>query len=374
MRILEITRDYLPATGGMERRAYEISHALARAGHQVLVLAPHGSASESDRVALRTYALLSSWRAAGWWLRVRILGALLAFRPEVILANTWSPCGWAALPLAKLLRVPLFITAHGLDILEPLRKAHTRAFELRTLTAAAGVIAVSHCTKDLLVRSGLLPEKIRIVPNGVDIVRFSPQLSGNGWKAVREITAKQVILTVARLEAHKGHTDVLYALVKLIERGYDFHYVIAGGGPARADLEQRIRDLQLENHVTLAGEVSEAELPLVYAAADVVVMPSFAAGQGTFEGFGIAYLEGSATGKPVIGCRDSGAADAIVDGETGFLIPPRDPDALAAKLAWLADHPAEAAALGRAGRERVEREFAWDRITKKLLAVIESGR
>ena len=371
MRVLYVTRDYPPAVGGMERNAAEMTAALARLGHAVRVLAPHGSAPMPG-AELHAYRLLGNWHVAGAWLRWLVLGHALAFRPDVIIANTWSPCGWAARLAARLANVPLFIVAHGLDVREPLARPATRRLELATLRACTTVLAVSHYTKAVLVYAGLPPDRVRIVANGVDCARFSPKLSGSKtWRTRLNLPCRQLIITVARLMPHKGHATVLEALALLVARGYDPGYLIVGDGPERAALEQLAAARDLQGRVRFLAAVTENELPLAYAAADVLAMPSVPAPDGSVEGFGIAYLEGSAAGLPVIGCSGSGAEDAIVDGGTGWLIPPGDSTALAEKLALLADRPLENQLLGAAGRVRAANEFSWDSLARKLTGILE---
>lgn len=371
MRLLYVTRDYPPAVGGMERNAAEMTAALARAGHTVRVLAPHGTQAMPG-TELLPYRLHRNWHIAGAWLRWVALGHTLSFRPDAIIANTWSPCGWAARLAARVANVPLFIVAHGLDVREPLARAAVAGFELATLRSSTTVLAVSNYTKDVLVRAGLTPDHIRIVPNGVDSARFQPNVPDSAaWRAQLDLPCRQLIITVARLVPHKGHATVLAALAALVERGYEPGYLIIGDGPARTALEQQVAELGLAARVRFLPAIAETELPRAYASADVMVMPSVPAPDGSVEGFGIAYLEASAAGKPVIGCTGTGAEDAIVDGGTGWLIPPGDSAALAAKLALLADRPREARLLGAAGRTRAVNEFAWDALARKLTGIME---
>ncbi|HNW92057.1 MAG TPA: glycosyltransferase family 4 protein [bacterium] len=374
MRLLYLTRDYPPAIGGMERNAAEMTAALARVGHSVRVLAPHG-AHAMPGTEFHSYRLHRNWRLAGARLRLTMVSHAFSFRPDAIIANTWSPCGWAARAAARLANVPLFIVAHGLDVREPLQKPSVAQFELATLRRCSAVLAVSRYTKEHLVRAGLSPDHIRVVPNGVDSERFQPELPGHtAWRAALGLPDGPLFLTVARLVPHKGHAAVLAALAALVARGTGCSCCLVGDGPEYPALAAQAQALGIADRVRFIRNLPESELPLAYAAADVMVMPSVPAPDGSVEGFGIAYLEGSAAGVPVIGCSGTGAEDAIVNEETGFLVPPGDQAALAARLALLADQPALSRQLGAAGRARAIAEFNWDALARKLSGIIESAR
>lgn len=371
MNLLCVTRDFPPAAGGMERTAAGMAAALARTGHRVRVLAPHGS-HPAPGCELVTYRLDRNWHVATWRLRAVILGQVLAFRPDAIIANTWSPCGRAALAAARWRRVPLAIVAHGMDVREPLRSVRAAALQRRTLRRAAVVLAVSRYTKDLLVQSGLTPDHIRIVPNGVETLQFTPDADGSAFRRRHGLPDGFLLLTVARLVAHKGHATVLQALAQLRQRGLAAAYAVVGDGPDRAALAAQAAHLGVAAQVHFTGELPESELPAAYAAADCFVMPSAATDSGAVEGFGIAFLEAAAAGRPAIGGTGTGAADAIADHETGFLVPPGDAGALADAIACLLADPALARRMGAAGRERCLREFGWDQLARKLTGILET--
>ena len=152
----------------------------------------------------------------------------------------------------------------------------------------------------------------------------------------------------------------------------DVHYLIAGDGPYRPDLERLTVALGLQDCVTFAGFVPDAELPALYAAADLFVQPSREAmGNTAIEGFGITLVEAGASGLPVIGGRTGGTGEAIADDDTGVLVDPYDPDALAAAMMRLLQDDAYARRLGAQARVRAEREFAWPVQTGRLRAFLQ---
>jgi phosphatidylinositol alpha-1,6-mannosyltransferase len=136
--------------------------------------------------------------------------------------------------------------------------------------------------------------------------------------------------------------------------------LLVSGGPYRRKLEALARDQRVESDVIFTGSVPWTELPAHYAAGDVYAMPCRTrAGGLDVEGLGIVYLEASATGLPVIGGDSGGAPDAVLDGETGYVVGGRDLATLADRLTELLTDKARAAAMGAAGRAWVEREWRW---------------
>jgi phosphatidylinositol alpha-1,6-mannosyltransferase len=137
------------------------------------------------------------------------------------------------------------------------------------------------------------------------------------------------------------------------------HYLIVGTGPDEPRLRGLAAELGIGAAVTFAGYVSEDRLPDLYNLCDLFVMPNREEAGGDIEGFGMIFLEASAAGKPVVGGRSGGTADAIVHGVTGFLVDPEDVDELAATLQLLLANADLRETLGRAGRHRARSEFGW---------------
>ena len=174
---------------------------------------------------------------------------------------------------------------------------------------------------------------------------------------------------VARLASRKGHAQVLRTLAQLVPTHPTAHYLIVGDGPDEGRLRQMVRELGLEAHVTFAGYVPEEELNHYYDVADVYVMPSRPEGD-TVEGFGLVFIEAGARGLPVIGGRHGGVQEAIVDGQTGYLVDPLDRDEIARRILELIEHPALRRMLGKQGRKRVLSEFTAPRMARRTIEVL----
>lgn len=169
--------------------------------------------------------------------------------------------------------------------------------------------------------------------------------------------------SVCRLTAQKGLAYALRSFARLAgELGA--HYVIAGDGPLRTSLEDEARALGLANRVHFLGWRSDA--PAVMAALDLVLAPSL------WEGFGLVFLEAMAFGLPIVSTQVSAIPEVVLDGETGWLVPPRDPEALTAALRQALTAPDERRRRGEAGRRRVETVFTVEQMVERTLALYRS--
>ncbi|MFZ1651768.1 MAG: glycosyltransferase family 4 protein, partial [Candidatus Nanopelagicales bacterium] len=148
--------------------------------------------------------------------------------------------------------------------------------------------------------------------------------------------------------------------------------LIVGGGPYRADLEKLVAERGLADSVVITGSVPFDQLPAHYAAGDVFAMPCRTRNRGLdVEGLGIVYLEASATGLPVIAGDSGGAPDAVLAGETGYVVPGGSSTAVSSRLIELLQNPERAAQMGRAGRAWVERTWSWPLIAGRLTDLLD---
>jgi phosphatidylinositol alpha-1,6-mannosyltransferase len=182
-----------------------------------------------------------------------------------------------------------------------------------------------------------------------------------------------VILTVARILAHKGHGLVLEALASMPASVREsFVYLVAGQGRDLEMLQKEADALGLEGVVRWLGYVQEADLPDLYRSADVFVLCSREdRDRPEVEGFGLAFLEAQACGTPVVGTRTGGISDAVQDGRGGWLIEQDDAAALAAMLAHLVEAPGDFARMGRIARQRVEQECTWNHYVDGFIEALD---
>jgi phosphatidylinositol alpha-1,6-mannosyltransferase len=182
----------------------------------------------------------------------------------------------------------------------------------------------------------------------------------------------KVILSVGNLVPRKGHDMVIRALPRVRQVVPEVTYLIVGEGSYGVQLENLATALGVRDRVIFAGPSAE-DLPDIYALADVFVMVSREQLQSCdVEGFGLVFLEASACAKPVVGGRSGGIPDAIVDGVTGLLVNPHDPEDIANALARFLSDTDLATRFGQQGRSRVVKYFGWDRIADQVQGILQS--
>jgi phosphatidyl-myo-inositol dimannoside synthase len=212
----------------------------------------------------------------------------------------------------------------------------------------------------------------RLAP-GVDTSAFRP---GAGGAAVRErlgLGERRVVVCVSRMVPRKGQDTLIRAWPLVLARAGAGSpaLLLVGDGPYRDELGRLARRTGVSGSVLFAGPVPWAELPGYYDAGDVFAMPCRTRRRGLdVEGLGIVYLEASAAGLPVVGGDSGGAPDAIVDGETGYVVNGRSDLEVADRISGLLTDPAGAAAMGDKGQAWVDREWRWDLVAERLRRIL----
>ena len=258
----------------------------------------------------------------------------------------------ALLHLSETVNVGTFHAAHRnlflYDVFQNVLERYARKLH--------GRIAVSRVAAQSVAR--YFPGDYTIIPNGVDVRRFRPDLPPIPW--MHESAAFHVLF-VGRFEPRKGLLYLLRAVYLLREKIPGLRLVVVGDGPLRAFYHREVARLGIRNQVVFVGRVSREQLPRYYASADVFVSPATGA-----ESFGIVLLEAQACGTPVVASHIPGYAQVIRDGENGLLVPPRSPRHLARALLELYRDPAKRTALREQGLAVVRDRYAWDRVAAQV--------
>lgn len=262
--------------------------------------------------------------------------------------------------LAQLGGGPRFVCwTHGEDLAFMAKSRELTAAMNWVLGGASAVVANSENTKSYLVRAGVRPEQVTVVYPGVNLSRFRPDIDGSAIRARHGLEGRFVLLSVGRLQARKGHDVAIQAVAALRDQLPTLTYVIVGSGEERARLDALVASLAIGDRVIFAGEAEDATLPHYYAACDVFLLANRVE-QGDFEGFGIVFLEASASGKPVIGGASGGVVEAVAHGVTGTLVDGSNVAQVADAILALAQSPELRRAYGEAGRRRAVEQFAWE--------------
>ncbi|CAG4915686.1 unnamed protein product [Acidocella sp. C78] len=274
-------------------------------------------------------------------------------------ANAPAAAAWFASMMTGL---PFSFTAHAKDLyLTPPQVIRKRAL-------AASFVAT--CTGyNVKYLAGLLDgetDRIKLVYHGIDLGLFGARRQD---AAVRE-AGETLILSVGRLVPKKGHDDLIAACARLRRQGIAFRCRIIGEGPLRETLQAQIAAHGLDGVVTLDGAMTHADLIALYATANVFALAPRITEDGDRDGIPNVIAEAMAIGVPVVSTRVSGIPELVRDGETGRLVPPRDPAALAAAIEDILADPATARRLAEAGRARLEGEFDLWTTTRRLHALL----
>ena len=268
---------------------------------------------------------------------------------------------WIAAHTAFRVNLPHVFTAH--NVIPPLGRLARFGLKF-TAGFCQRVIAVSEAVSASLQQNGVAAEKIVVIPNGVAIAAFDAPFDAAAFRAGWNIPPRAPLLVaVGRLAPEKGFDVLLRAFPRVQSEIPDARLLLAGAGPERRRLEARAAGSPA---ITFAGHAAQADAFL--RSADVVVLPSRREGQG------IVALEAMAARKPVVASRVGGLVETIVEKETGLLVPPDDPPALALALASLLKDAARRDAMGNAGRRRVEQNYAAPRMAQQTAAIYEAAR
>lgn len=179
------------------------------------------------------------------------------------------------------------------------------------------------------------------------------------------------IITVARLVEKKGIEYSIKALAKVVEKYPNLEYQIVGDGRLRESLEVLIRELNLLDKVKLLGWMTQDEVRQLYSNAHIFILSSVTASDGDQEGQGLVLQEAQAMGLPVLSTLHNGIPDGVLNGESGFLVPERDVDALAEKLGYLIEHPEIWPEMGRAGRAYIEEHYDVNKLNDQLVEIYQ---
>jgi glycosyltransferase involved in cell wall biosynthesis len=232
--------------------------------------------------------------------------------------------------------------------------------ERLTSPLADRIVAVSsHITRDLIHRYGISPEQVVTIRNGIEADSFVPARSPSDvLKELNVNNQDRRIGLAARMTPQKGHLVLLQALRLISQRFSNLRCLLIGDGPLRPSLERYAGELGVAGQCVFTG--IRSDIADLLSVVEVVVLPSHS------EGLPFVLLEAMALAKPVVATRVGGNPEVVEDGKTGLLVPPADPKAMAEAIAFLLDHPDEAACMGKRGRERVVECFGLDRMVKAL--------
>ncbi|OWA04141.1 alpha-(1-2)-phosphatidylinositol mannosyltransferase [Streptomyces sp. CS113] len=312
------------------------------------MLLPTPGATRRAVGLLREHGCTSVWFGAAAPLGLMAPALRKAGAERLVATTHGHEAGWAQLPAARQL---LRRIGESTDTITYLGE-YTRSRIAGALTPEAAARMVQ-------------------LPPGVDEKTFHPASGGDEVRARLGLTERPVVVCVSRLVPRKGQDTLIRAMPRILAAEPDAVLLIVGGGPYEKDLRRLAEETGVAASVRFTGAVPWSELPAHYGAGDVFAMPCRTRRGGLdVEGLGIVYLEASATGLPVVAGDSGGAPDAVLDGETGWVVRGADPDESADRITTLLADPELRRRMGERGRAWVEEKWRWDLLAEHLKALL----
>ena len=360
MRIVHVYKDYFPILGGVENHIKMLAEAQAETGHDVTVLVTNPG-GEPKFVVDNQVKIIRAARVAtvaSTPLSVDMQRQLRYLKPEVTHLHFPYPVGEMSQWVFTRER-PYVITYHSDVVKQQLLLRFYKPLLQRVLRDASQLIVSNgnYIESSEWIRP--YAAKCTIIPFAVDSKRFHP---GNKTKSPAQ--EKSTLLFVGRHRYYKGVDDLIHAMADV-----DAQLLIGGDGPERNNWEQLTQKLDLTHKIKFIGNVADEELPQFFARGDIFVLPA----NMRAESFGIVLQEAMATGLPCVTTElGTGTSWLVRDGESGFVVPPQNPAALAEALQKLVANPALRQQMGNAGRNRAVQEFSLEQMVAKTDAVYQN--
>ncbi|AZM78168.1 glycosyltransferase family 1 protein [Streptomyces sp. KPB2] len=312
------------------------------------MLLPTPGATRRAVGLLREHGCTSVWFGAAAPLGLMAPALRRAGAERLVATTHGHEAGWAQLPAARQL---LRRIGESTDTITYLGE-YTRSRIAGALTPEAAARMVQ-------------------LPPGVDEKTFHPASGGDEVRARLGLTDRPVVVCVSRLVPRKGQDTLIRAMPRILAAEPDAVLLVVGGGPYEKDLRRLAAETGVADSVHFTGPVPWSELPAHYGAGDVFAMPCRTRRGGLdVEGLGIVYLEASATGLPVVAGDSGGAPDAVLDGETGWVVHGNDPNESADRITTLLAAPELRRRMGERGRTWVEEKWRWDLLAEHLKALL----
>lgn len=372
MRIVQVSPWFAPHLGGVESHVRSLSQELAARGHEVTVLTSRHDPSlprAQDVDGFRVIRVKPSFIVMRTPIVPRMRASLRDLPADIVHAHSPPPlAAHYADAVATARGLPYVVTYHC-DVDLPsgfgsvVEAVYRRSLGASTLRNADRVVVTTR-TYAATSRS-VWRYNPTVIPNAVDHRRFRPDVDGSAVRTRLRIPADApLVLLVGRIVPHKGVEHFIEA-ARYVP---DARFVIAGEGSLLPAMERLAAAMDVADRVSFLGRVSDEELPRVYAACDLFVLPSVS----RLEAFGIVALEAMASGKPVIVADIPGVREIIADGRDGLLSDPVNPQDLAAQIRRLLGDPEARRAMGARGREKVVESFGIERVTDRIEALYRS--
>lgn len=370
MRTLVVTNDFPPRAGGIQ--SFVASLAARLPAGEVVVYAPAwpGGAAYDARQPFPVIRHPTSLMLPVPTVARRAGEIARAERCTAVWFGAAAPLGLLADGLRRSGVGRFVATTHGHEVAWA-RLPLARGVLGRIGRSVDVVTFLGDYTRDRLAPAFGRGAHLARLPPGVDTEVFRPDADRAGVRRRHRLADRPVVVCVSRLVRRKGQDMLLHAFPEIRRRVPGAALLVVGGGPDAARLRRLAAVMGVADAVRFTGPVPEEELPAHYAAGDVFAMPCRTRRGGLdVEGLGIVYLEAAATGLPVVAGRSGGAPDAVLPGETGYVVDGSAPAEVAERVVDLLADPAKSSAMGERGRVWVEQEWRWDVLAARLRGLL----
>lgn len=372
--ILLVTNDFGPRAGGIETFVMGLLERVPM-GEVIVYTSHQSSTGEYDR----------RWRDDYGVEVVRDKSSILLPTPRVIrnlqklidernLSTVWfgaaAPLGVSARWLRKAGAEHIVALTHGHEVWWS--KVWPFSWAISEIARSVDVVTyLGDFTQQAIARRFKDKNKLTKIAPGIDTEHFRP-LDGRELREKYGIADRATIVSVGRLVHRKGQDRLVEAMPLVLKEIPEAHLVFIGEGPHRKKLDQLVKKLKLENHVTFIGRIQYSDLPRHISLGDIFAMPSRSRLFGLeVEGLGIVYLEASACGLPVVGGNSGGAPDAVKEGITGFVVDGNNLPEIADRIITLLKDDELRNQMGNAGRSWAMEEWQWTRWSQAFNQVLK---
>lgn len=287
---------------------------------------------------------------------------------DVLIIGQVLPLGTVAWLLNKYYKIPYIVLTYAMDVTFPQRYPRKKSLMQKIFNNAEKIITISRYTKYEIYK--LLNNRDQ---GKIEIISPAPNINPEKFPITNSQFSnkeEKIILSVGRLVARKGYDTVIKSLPIILSKIPNLKYVIIGSGEYKKTLLDLVKKLNLQDKVIFKENLSDEKVAQYYHDCDVFIMPSRETQERDVEGFGLVYLEANSFGKPVIAGKSGGVEDAVIDGQTGFLVEPEDKQMIADAAIKILNNKDLANKLGEQGKLRVNREFSWLLKAKQLEKII----
>jgi glycosyltransferase involved in cell wall biosynthesis len=378
-RLCIVTHTFLPHVGGIERVVYEQSKRLLQRNYDPIVVTNRIQTPKNyvvDGINVECYESLNTGFRLGIPYSIPTVTSLETFLKAVKSSKIVHAHGHPyltsliAAKLAKRYSKPFVLTQHNTfieydSIFDNIERLNDLAVGKETLKEADKIIAVSNATKNYVLSLGAKPEKVKVLRNGVDLVRFRP-LAGKREEMRRKLGISQnsiVVLTVRRLVYKNGIDTLIESANIAVKKNPKIVFLVVGKGPDLNNVQIKINQLGIENNFKFTGFVKDEDLPFYYNAADFFALPSKSG-----EGLPLVALEAMACGLPVI-ATDVGGISEILMEDYGKLVLPNQPELLAKAVLEFSNIDLSSRKLEI--RAVMEEKYCWDKNVERLIEIYE---